>query len=96
MCNFTADKARDWRRAWPTRKSSTLPLPPPLQPVLPAQARVALPHHVPLAPYLVELGGLLRVRPLALELLVEDALLLQVVALGASGRVYEQQVDDKK
>ena len=34
-------------------------------------------------------------RPLALELLVEGALLLQVVALGASGRVYEQQVDDK-
>ena len=31
----------------------------------------------------------------ALELLVEGALLLQVVALGASGRVYEQQVDDK-
>ena len=55
-----------------------------------------MPHHVPLAPYLVELGGLLRVRPLALELLVEGALLLQVVALGASGRVYEQQVDDKK
>ena len=53
-----------------------LPLPPPLEPVLPAQAAVALPHHVALAPHLVELGGLLRVHPLALQLLVEGALLL--------------------
>ena len=60
------------------------PLPPPLEPVLPAQAAVALPHHVPLAPHLLELGGLLRMRPLALEPLVEGALLLQVVALGAA------------
>ena len=55
---------------------SALPLPPSFEPVLPVQAAVALAHHVALAPHLVELGGLLRVRPLALELLVEGALLL--------------------
>ena len=60
-----------------------LPLPPPLEPVLPAQAAVALPHLVPLAPHRLQLRGLLRMGPLALELLVERLLLLQVEPLCA-------------
>ncbi len=74
---------RPTRVLWIREAARLIPLPTPLEPVLPAQAAVPLPHHVPLAPNRLQFCGLLRVRPLTLELLVEGALLLQMVALGA-------------
>ena len=55
----------------------------PLESILPAQAGVALPHLVPLAPNVGQIVRPLAGGALALQLLVEGALLLQVVALRA-------------
>lgn len=64
-------------------RASFLPLPPALQPVLAAQATVALPQPVALAPRGLQLAGSLDLGALPFKLLVERPLLLQVVALGA-------------
>ena len=67
------------------RKSSTLPLPLPLGPVLPARSAVPLPHLVLLAPHVCQFVRPLAGGALALQLLVEGVLLLQVVASMQSG-----------
>lgn len=60
---------------------STFPFP--LESIFPAQAGVALPHLVPLAPNVGQFVRPLAGGALVLQLLVEGALLLQVVAPGA-------------
>lgn len=71
-------------RVVPGRRHHLLPtFPFPLESILPAQAGAALPHLVPLAPNVGQIVRPLAGDALALQLLLEGALLLQVVAPGA-------------